>query len=213
MRNHVETHHRSIEHFIGIGCDVTGEAVPLYANADDSFNALDHHKAVVSATRLGPLLPAVFGSPLGASPAQLAIMMAQRSEALGHAVIATAELLEIGVRITWLRTVPEQSKMMGSGRSFLQAAAKKARAEAAFVDSVALLQDTFAQLVGVRAVRLLGVTAHVAKVALSAQRQQAAAISTRIESLASSMFELDVSGPWPLYSFGVDHVLGSEALS
>jgi Gas vesicle synthesis protein GvpL/GvpF len=205
-------HHLSTQHFIGVGSGVSGDVIPLFANVDDEYNALDHHAAVVSAARQGPILPAMFGSPLGVDHEQLRVKLAQRGKVLGSAISASAELIEMGVRVTWIGSIQDQTKPERSGRSFLQAAAKRAQAETAFVESVDVLQSTVLNMFGVQDGRLLGIQGRVAKIALLVQRQQAFKIASKIETFASDAIEINVSGPWPLYSFGVDYVLGTEVL-
>jgi Gas vesicle synthesis protein GvpL/GvpF len=208
----MSTQNSAIQHFIGIGNNAAGEAVPLFATFDDGLTALDHHAAVVSAARQGPILPAIFGSQLGINSELLAAKITQRNMALRHAVDASAGLIEMGVRITWIGSGDDKCKDARSGRGFLQAVAKKARAEAAFVDTLALVQNTFSTFAGVSAVQLLGVQERVARIALSVERHQALKIAIKIEEFASTEIEIDVSGPWPLYSFGADYVLGNEVL-
>jgi Gas vesicle synthesis protein GvpL/GvpF len=199
-------------HLIGIGHNVAGDIIPLFVNFDDGYNALDHHAAVVSAARQGPILPAVFGSSLGVDHEQLRVKLAQRGKVLGSAISASAELIEVGVRVTWIGGIQDQTKPARSGRSFLQAAAKRAHAETAFVESVDVLQSTVLNMVGVQDGRLLGIQGRIAKIAFLVQRQQAFKIASKIETFASAAIEIDVSGPWPLYSFGADYVLGTEVL-
>jgi hypothetical protein len=167
----------------GVAIGVTvGEDGALEFRHAQAMTPLDHHRAVVTGLRAGPLAPLRFGMTMDADA------LGENDAALRRVIALSPDHIEIGLRIT---TVDGDGRTLG-GRGWLRRAAARNQASLA-------LAERLASVPGVAMVRDLGADGSVRRFALCAPRSGAAGVAAALPAIEG--FTADVSGPWPLYSF------------
>jgi hypothetical protein len=195
----------SARRLLGIGRDAAGNVLPVFAAPDCVADALSHHRAVVEATRAGGFLPARLDMP-ACEPVSLAARIAARRPVIVAALDAAADMVEIGVRISPVARIA-MAGPSPDGRSFLALAAKRLSAAGAALEALEERLSRVPLLIGVVAHRRIADDRGAAVLALKVRRAEAPALALAVGSLASDDVAIEVSGPWPLYSFGAADVL------
>jgi hypothetical protein len=195
----------SARRLLGIGRDSAGNVLPVFAAPDRVADALDHHRAVVGATRSGGFLPARLDMPVF-EPMSLAARIAARRSMIVAALDAAADMVEIGVRISPVPRIAKAGPCL-DGRSFLAQAAKRLSAAGAALEAVEERLSRVPLLGGVVAHRHIPDDRGTSVLALKVRRADAPALALAVEALASDDVVIEVSGPWPLYNFGAAEVL------
>jgi hypothetical protein len=201
----------SSPHFLGIRRDERGRIAPLFAPPDTIIDALGHHRLVVDALRKGPFLPAAFGSCSNDSPAALAGRIRRHRECLRDALGQSRDMIEMGVAIVSAGRSEVPMIAPATGRAFLRQSAARAGAAGETALQIDRLVQQIAEIDGVSCYRVLSDTGTQKSLALSVQRKRGPAIASDIEGWSLSGLIVDISGPWPLYSFGLRDIFGTEA--
>jgi hypothetical protein len=200
----------SSRHFLGIRKDERGRIAPLFAPPDAVIDALGHHRLVVDALRQGPFLPAAFRSCRDDHPAELVGRIRQHRKGLRNALGQSRDLIEMGVTIVVTGRTEEPETAPATGRAFLQQAAVRAGAAGETAVQVNHLTQHIAAMNGVSRCRVLCDAVNQKSLALAVERTKASAVASAIEARSLPGLTLDISGPWPLYSFGLRDIFGAE---
>jgi hypothetical protein len=168
----------------------------VYATGGSAADPLLHHRAVVDALRQEPMAPLRFGCTV--SPEAFA----RHSHCLRRAAQLSHDHVEIGLR---LDRVPGEAHTGSAtdGRSYLRRAAARAGGDTHFHRHAADIEAAVRAMAGVADMRRLAGSAERMSLAICALRSRAAAIAIAAEALATDGVAVDVSGPWPLYSFSL----------
>jgi hypothetical protein len=194
-------------HFLGVAKDHTGRIAPVFAEADLTLDALAHHRAVVDALRHGPFLPAVFGSTLADDPRRLAKRLKACQGRLQAELDRSIDAVEIGVRFTLTTLAADAPRSSVSGRDFLRSASSRSTTISASIEKAKNIIRLAGSEAGVLQYRILSETASGLQAAFAVRRDAAAKIAALLQDSASTVVAVDVSGPWPLYSFGLRDLL------
>jgi hypothetical protein len=197
-------------HFLGIAKDARGRIAPVFAAPDVTLDALGHHKAVVNALRQGPFLPAAFGSNAADNPDLLAGRLLAFRSRLKSELEHSVDTVEVGVTIS-LSDVPVDCSAHSSGRAFLQAASSRSMANTASLSLARSMITQATGMAGVRDHRILHESSTEIRVAFAVSRCAAIELVGVLEGAASERLSIEVSGPWPLYSFGLRDILQGDA--
>jgi Gas vesicle synthesis protein GvpL/GvpF len=176
-----------------IGVRIGADGAPAFVLADtDIADPLAHHAAVVAELRRTPMAPLRFGA--------LAPDLAVHAPALGRAAMLAADHVEIGVVLA-APMANACNDAARNGRGFLRRAAARERGAVAFAQAVDAVEVAIRVCAGVADVRRLLISADRVSLAICAQRTCAADVAAAAEALSNTAMSVDVSGPWPLYSF------------
>jgi hypothetical protein len=176
-----------------------------------SRDRVAHHRRVLEHVRRGPFLPAAFGVRACADTAER--LLAARQQHLLDLLARYIGCIEIDVRVVGADgPCDDPVSRPTSGRAFLQrvqardrelVARREAAAQAArrLIDRIGIIADEFGACVRVRP----AVLPDFGRFAIAARRSDAAALSERVAGLGQhddlSGLTLQITGPWPLYSF------------
>jgi hypothetical protein len=190
----------SARHLLGVRQDMAGRIEPVFAEPDVVMDPLAHHHAVVGYLRAGHFAPVSFTS--AQAPADIATRLATRGAAVSDAITDQATHVELGVRII-LPAAPAAGSRSANGRSYLHQAAMRLKERDATTSCVARIE----QLACPSCVRRLSAEAASIALAVKVLRSDARDMAAAIESCSDAGLTAEVTGPWPLYSFGLAEVL------
>jgi hypothetical protein len=203
----------SSRHFLGIRKDERGRIAPLFAPPDAVIDALGHHRLVVDALRQGPFLPAAFRSCRDDHPGELVGRIRQHREGLSNALGQSHDLIEMGVTIVVAGRTEEPVTAPATGRAFLRQIAARAGTAGETSAQIDQLVRHIATMDGVSRCRVLCDAVNEKSLALAVERTRAPAVAAAIEAHVVDGMTVEVSGPWPLYSFGLRDIFGTEAMA
>ncbi|MGL4636221.1 MAG: GvpL/GvpF family gas vesicle protein [Beijerinckiaceae bacterium] len=192
---------------IGVGRNAAGDIAPVFVTARETFDAMQHHRAVVTAASGKAFLPVAFGTSLGQDSAAFCKRLSASKMGLGAALDLAGTHVEIGVRLHHSASTVSAEPDRASGRAWLQSSAKRASLQQQQADSMQALLDGWRAHTGVADVRVIDSSGALTRIALMVERQAGAKVAAVIEAAANPDLAVEVSGPWPLYSFGVEQVL------
>jgi hypothetical protein len=188
----------SARHLLGVRQDAAGRIAPVFAAPDIVLDAVAHHRAVVGELRTGGFAPAAYA----AAPMDLATRLAARAREASAAVALQATSVELGVRII-RHPATIASQQPKTGADFLRQSAERLRRQ----DASETIAAAIASLVDAASLRRLASDASMIALAIRVERADARALASAIEATATPEVAVDVTGPWPLYSFGLAEVL------
>jgi hypothetical protein len=195
-------------HFLGVAKGADGRIAPVFAPPGAALDALAHHRSVVDALRRGPFLPAAFGAGVDCD---LGARVKAKATAIEAALGESRDLIEMGVSIQASRELNAPAGAPVTGRDFLRQAAQRAGS----AESAAVALDTCIRhitgLGGVSRCKVLSQADGHTVLAVAVERSCAPAVAEAIEAQSGPAQTIEVSGPWPLYSFGLCDILGAEA--